>query len=113
VMGPIVHDAAELTTTDRYHVVVARLRPGRTVAMAATEMEVIGARLTRPAADGDEPVADRGATAVSLNDARIDPGERTTVLILFGAVGFLLLIMCANTANLLLVRSAARVREIA
>jgi putative ABC transport system permease protein len=96
----------------RTYSVVARLKPGRTLAHARTEMGVLAPRLAELSDEGMPTVA-RTATASPLSEVRVDPTQRRAVVILFGAVGLLLLITCANTTNLLLVRGASRTRELA
>jgi putative ABC transport system permease protein len=87
-----------------------RLTPGATVAQAAAELHGIAAAMT---AEGLYPVQMQFDTVVlSLTDEAVGPVRRAIVL-LFGAVAFLLLIACANVANLLLARAEARQREIA
>jgi predicted permease len=88
---------------------IARLRPGVSIAQAAGEMSAVQENLDRL-----YPVADRnlGTNVVPLKQEIVgDVGG--TLLLLLGAVGIVLLIACANVANLLLVRSAARRREFA
>mgnify|MGYP001059968130 CR=1 FL=1 len=91
---------------------VARLKPGVTAAQAKSEVERLGPRIDE-AHPSPFPSAPWGAKARTLDEARTDPALRTSVLILFGAVGFVLLIACVNLANLLLARGNARLREIA
>jgi predicted permease len=89
--------------------VVARLAPGVTPAAAQADLSVVMRRL---AAQYHETNAGRGAAVIPLRDEIIGP-VRTTLLVLFGAVGCVLLVACVNVAGLMLVRSAARGREIA
>ncbi|HSJ10779.1 MAG TPA: ABC transporter permease [Longimicrobiales bacterium] len=90
--------------------VVGRLNDGQTVAGADTELNGIAAALaeTYPADNGG-----MGATAVALRDELFDEVFRTASAIVSVAVLFVLLIACANVANLLLARASAREREIA
>jgi putative ABC transport system permease protein len=89
--------------------VVARLRHGVTVAKAQSAMNVISDRLAR-----DYPEEDKGwgAIVTRLRDDLVGD-VRLALLILLGAVGFVLLIACANTANLVLARTIARRKEFA
>ncbi len=88
----------------------AVLAPGQTAASASDELRAIAVRLTE---QGAYPAAMKfTAFAVPL-DEEIRGGVRPAMWLLTGAVGFLLLISCANVANLLLVRGDARLREMA
>src|SRR2546428_1197447 len=97
------------------HEVIARLSPGVSVAAAKSAVEVLGKQIyeAHPNPGQTGPSAPWGARARTLAEARIDPALRRSVLVLFGAVGFVLGIACVNVANLLVARSAAREREIA
>jgi putative ABC transport system permease protein len=107
---PIQWDPANLQRGNHGFFAAAVLAPGQTAATATAELQAITTRLTEQGAY--PPAMKFTAFAVPL-DEEIRGGVRPAMWLLMGAVGFLLLISCANVANLLLVRGDARVREMA
>ncbi|HTV59730.1 MAG TPA: ABC transporter permease [Verrucomicrobiae bacterium] len=88
---------------------VARLKPGVTVEQARADMDGIARNLAIEYPDADKK---RGITIVPLKEEEV-AASRLFLLVLLGAVGFVLLIGCVNVANLQLARSTSRAREFA
>jgi putative ABC transport system permease protein len=106
---PLPIDPAKLDPGPHYLSVVGRLKPGVTLAQAQADMSTIAARLSE---QNREKNAGHGVKLESLT--KVVVGDIGLALyVLLGAVGFVLLIACANLANLMLARVGARQKEIA
>lgn len=90
--------------------VMGRLKPGVTLAQAQAEMELISRRIAHEHPDKNKGLA---VSVEPLQNDFLPDSTRTTLWLLLGGVGFVLLIACANVANLLLAKSTVRQREVA
>jgi len=107
---PLAFEPKDMTRDYHWMISWARLKPGVTLEQARQQMKAIAARI-----EHDYPQSNKGwsATVDRYQDRVVDDSLRRSLLVLVAAVAAVLLIGCANLANLLLVRGAGREREVA
>jgi predicted permease len=113
-MAPVLTYPEYLTTDQDFIGAVAKLKSGISIERARAGMQRLGPEVyaASPIRRPDAGLVS-GATLESIQELRVTPEIRRSVLMLLGAVSFLHLLACANVASLLLGKAAARRREVA
>ena len=105
---PVAEGYDDSKRSERHLRAIARLKPGATIEQAQSDVNVIGQRLEQ---EHPQTNKNQGAHVISITNEIV--GEiRPTLWMIFGAVVLVLLVACANVANLLLARSSVRHKEI-
>ena len=107
---PLVPDSEMLKRSNRSLELFGLLRPHTPIAAANAELAALAARIARDHPDSNKEI---GALARTFQDSYMGGAIRVVFLTMLGAVGFVLMIACANVANMMLGRSIARGREFA
>jgi putative ABC transport system permease protein len=110
IWRPLAFEPQNLTRNFHWLTSFAILKPGVTLAQARSQMDAIGAHIAKDYPDSNKGW---GVIAERYADVIVGPDQRRALWILMSAVGMVLLIGCANLANLTMARAATREREVA